>query len=147
MGKKRAQSWSVDLMVAVSLFLMMILSFFFITSAPEESVQEDLTFESESIPESLIASRGENIRPTVFVIDNKVDTVQLNRILGMNYDEIKRELGIKNDFCIHFEDEEGNIINVNEDKMLTRYSIGSSRFNISLVNSTGQIEAIIRCGT
>ncbi|MBS3158764.1 hypothetical protein J4206_05760 [Candidatus Woesearchaeota archaeon] len=46
---------------------------------------------------------------------------------NQNYTDTRRQLGIGKDFCIHFEDADGNILNISG-----RTTIGSSKINVTL---------------
>jgi len=46
---------------------------------------------------------------------------------GMEYDDVKESLGIKNDFCLYFEDEQGNIVQVDH---ISR-GIGYNKIHVS----------------
>ncbi len=48
------------------------------------------------------------------IIDsNQVDVEKIEEMTKIDYLTLKNELGIKSDFCIHFEDDEGNVIKIN----------------------------------
>ena len=43
---------------------------------------------------------------------NEIDTEKLVMLEKMDYNEVKGMLGVKNDFCIYFEDEDGNLAKI-----------------------------------
>lgn len=45
-----------------------------------------------------------------FANNGIVDQDKLMQVQSMGYDELKKSLRAKNDFCIHLEDENGNVI-------------------------------------
>lgn len=51
---------------------------------------------------------------SALVQDNKVDAARINDfvISPDQYNELKSQLGVKGDFCIYFEDSEGNLVPV-----------------------------------
>jgi len=111
---KRAQTWSLDVMVAVGIFIVVVITFFYIINQTSKtSKTEELTTEGETIPDILISSEtGENLST---VVENIVLEEKLDELANKNYDDLKKELGIKGDFYIHFEDEHGNIIYIDDE--------------------------------
>ena len=49
----------------------------------------------------------------------------------MNYRDLKGKLGIKNDFCIYFEDEDGNLVNISDLVGIQVAGIGSPNATVS----------------
>jgi len=115
---KKAQTWSLDVIIAIFIFIVVIIGFFYIidmSSKPNEA--EKLKDEGEAVPDILISSEtGENQSA---VLEKKVDEGKIDELVEKSqtpegYEELKKELGIEGDFYIHFEDDEGNIIYINE---------------------------------
>ncbi len=115
---KKAQTWSLDVMIAIFIFIVVIIGFFYIidmSSKPDEA--EKLKDEGETIPEILISSEtGENQSA---VMGKRVDEGKIDELVEKaknkeGYENLKKELGIEGEFYIHFEDDEGNIIYINE---------------------------------
>ena len=143
----KSQTWSLDILIAVSVFVVGIIIFFYIvTYTGDGSLAEDLAAESELIPEKLISPDETSAEDIVIVIGNKVDDGRLKTFISNDYEEVKSQLGIRSDFCIHFEDEEGNIVDLNDHPNLTQYSFGDPRLNITFVNETGD-QVVIPCGS
>ncbi len=44
-----------------------------------------------------------------------IDETKLEQITGMNYMSLKEKLNTDKDFCVYFEDEEGNLIEIKQD--------------------------------
>ena len=56
--------------------------------------------------------------------DNRVmGQAEMEKIQGMNYEQLKKYLSIKNDFCLYIEDENGNIIMAKGSSKLSRDGI------------------------
>ena len=115
---KKAQTWSLDVMIAIFIFIVVIIGFFYIldmSSKPDEA--EKLKDEGETVPDILISSEtGENQSA---VLEKKVDEGKIDELVERSqtkegYENLKKELGIEGEFYIHFEDDEGNIIYINE---------------------------------
>ena len=121
---KKAQTWSLDVMVATGMFVIVIISFFYIIQlASETSKADELLKEGEDIQDILISSKPEE--SLSIIVGRIVDENKLNDLAKEDYENLKNQLGVRGDFCIHFEDDEGNIIYIN--KSTNRAGIGSSR--------------------
>ncbi|RLE42168.1 hypothetical protein DRJ48_04115 [Candidatus Woesearchaeota archaeon] len=117
---KWGQAWSVDAIVGVFLFVIIIISViaFSISRSHVEKVEE-LKEEGESVFSKL--STGE----LKLIQERKVDPEKLEEIKNMSYSELKQKLGLRNDFCIYFVDESGNLIYLDESGNVV--GIGSPR--------------------
>ena len=81
---------------------------------------------------SELNSDGEHILKTLesdnqelgIIEKDKINEQRLNQLVQKDYEEIKTQVGVKNDFCIFIEDENGNVIpiKVGDDKY---YGIGT----------------------
>jgi len=125
---KKAQTFSLDAMIATWIFISVIITFFIIlnmSSKPNEP--EKLKDEGETIAGILISSRAagnQNI-----IVEEKVDEGKLKELSNKSYESLKKELGIEGEFYIHFEDKDGNIIYIDEEENIT--GIGSDEVNIT----------------
>ena len=125
---KKSQTWSLDIIIAVSVFLIAFTLFYMLISQkPADEVVTVLTEESQVVVKSLESEQQE----TSFIKGNELDEDALEEFKDLDYEKTKAALGIKSDYCIHFEDEEGNIINVSG--ML---SVGSPNLTLILDDST-----------
>jgi hypothetical protein len=107
---RKAQTWSTDTIVAVAIFAFVIIFVFYFVGTQQKSQNiEDMQSESTKIPAIVSSPQKEN---TSFIENNKVSKEKLASFTNMSYDEIKQKLGLRYDFCIYFEDEEGKIINL-----------------------------------
>lgn len=119
---KKAQTWSIDVMIAVGIFIVVVISFFYIINQSKTTKTEELTTEGETIPDILISSEPEENLSSV--VENIVLEEKLKELASKNYDDLKKELGVKGDFYIHFEDENGSIIYIDDEG---RVGIGSDK--------------------
>lgn len=114
-------------MVAVGIFIVVVITFFYIIDQISKTNKLlELTTEGETISDVLISSEPEENLSTV--VENVVLEEKLEELANKNYDDLKKELGIKGDFCIHFEDDEGNIIYIDDEG---RVGIGSDEVIIN----------------
>jgi hypothetical protein len=123
----KGQNWSFDAIIAVAIFMVVLMSFLYITSNTGNSKNLNAyADEAARIPDLFSRSQNQSLR---FIEGNRVDTRKLNEITAMDYDTLRFTLGIQNDFCIHFEDDKGNVIFINESSNIT--GIGSPKAKIS----------------
>ena len=116
---KKAQTWSLDVMIAIFIFIVVVIGFFYIidmSSKPNEA--EKLKDEGETIPDILISSETGGNQSAV--LEKKVDEEKIKELAEKSknkegYEDLKKELGIEGEFYIHFEDDEGNIIYIYDD--------------------------------
>ena len=112
--KTKAQTISTDALVAVALFMIVIIFFISLTSDETSKVRlQDLQQESIKL---ISAVSGERNQSSSFVIGAKVNELILQNISNLSYSILKDMLGISADFCIHFEDSQGNVINISGNK-------------------------------
>lgn len=143
----KSQTWSLDVLVAASVFIVGIIIFFYIVSySGDKDITEQLAKEAEIIPEILISPDESSAVDITIVIGNKVDNQRLENIMAKDYQELKNSLGVRSDFCIHFEDNEGNIIDLDPHPDNTQFSIGNPKLNLTFVNESGG-EMIVPCGS
>jgi len=143
----KSQTWSIDVLLAATLFVGGVVIFFYVLSFSGDSkAVQELSDESESIPESVIAQDERSVSSTTFVIGNKVDEERLISVSGKSYEDIKSQIGVFSDFCIHFEDDDGNLINIGDDPLNPRYSIGDPKLNFTIIDKDGQ-QLVVQCGT
>ena len=119
---KKGQSWSFDIALAVVIFILTAITFFAFSNSDESRKLGVVQTESEYLLQS---AKTEN-SPLQIVDNQEVDTQKLSQLASADYDELKKQAGIQNDFCIFFEDENGNVIPINNQN-----GIGSSKITIS----------------
>ena len=121
---RRAQVWSIDVMLAVVIFLSIILVFYVTLTANSNSNIDDLQTEA-----GLIRTAISTDSDLSFVTNSQVDNIKLLDFITAvddDYDAVKQELGINSDFCIYYEDEQGNLILLNN----TFTGVGSSNITV-----------------
>lgn len=97
--RKVGELWFV-LVVAV-----VIASFGMLAQESDEELQE----EAENILDGL--TNGDE---HTFAVNDFFQEEILAKISGMSYKELKDSLNVENDFCIYFEDENGNLVEVKD---------------------------------
>ena len=119
---RNSQAFSMDIMLAVIIFIGTIFFFYAILDTTQGTKADELQSEASKILKDML-SKDSDVRITD---GTKINSTKLEELLG-NYSEIKSKLKVKNDFCIYFEDENGNIIYVNT----TYTGLGSGIINVS----------------
>lgn len=113
---KKAQMWSTDVIIATTIFFLAFITIIVLFTRTD-TTNDSLVKENELISDAL----SNKDRDYAFFYDNKIDAEKLSELktdIDQDYDKIKQELGIANDFCIHFEDEKGNLIVVEDVKVI-----------------------------
>lgn len=106
----KGQVVSIDLILSVVIFISIIVGFFYlVTIFSEGSDTSKIQSEGESIPRGLQS----NISSLSFIKGNTIDVAQLYEASGKSYSDLQNSLGISNDFCIYFVDEQGYVIPIN----------------------------------
>ena len=115
-------------------------------------MQGNTRYECEKIlksivyPTKTIAFRpSKQISGLGFVDADVVDIENLKDFANRNYKEIKKSLGIKNDFCIHFEDKEGNLIDISPITGKKGIGIGSSKITFEVTDNSGNVVEVVEC--
>jgi len=103
---KTSQALSMDLMIAIVVFIGTIFVFYSIISSGPESKSDDLRTDAERVLES-ITSEDSDVR----IVDGiKVNITKLENLLDQDYSVLKKKIRVKSEFCFFLEDEDGNIV-------------------------------------
>ena len=115
---KKSQAWSMDIMIAMVIFIGVIFVFYNILSSNEDNKIRELKDDALIVAEN---------------IDLTKNPSQIEELLGEDYSELKKKLRVKNEFCIFLENEEGNVIYITDpdDDTKTYPGIGSGKVKIS----------------
>jgi len=119
----KSQAFSMDIMIALVIFIGTIFLFYSILTGSEEAKTGELEDEASIVLDNIASEDSE-----VSIVDGiTVDEAKLEELLGMEYSEIKDKLRVENDFCFFLEDEGGNVIYIEAGKP----GIGSDKIKIS----------------
>ena len=119
---RNSQAWSLDVMLAVVIFLGTIFFFYAILNTAQGDKSDELRAEASKVLERVLSESSD----ASIAEGNKINSTKLQDLLG-NYSGIKGKLRVKNDFCIYFEDEDGNIMYINA----SYTGFGSTIINVS----------------
>jgi hypothetical protein len=120
--KSKAQSWSIDIIIGVLVFIGAFFIVYALLNSNPESKATNLK-EEASIVIKKVTSEG-----SLKIVDgNEVNESKLGELKNLTYQELKRFLGIEGDFCIYFEDDKGNLVLINN----SYRGIGAPSINLS----------------
>ncbi|MBU0979294.1 MAG: hypothetical protein KJ709_00675 [Nanoarchaeota archaeon] len=122
---RRAQAWSTDVMVASGIFLLGVIIFMYVIGgASQTRVLESLMQEGNLILDYVMAGSDDDCS---FIDNNILDEDMLSRCANQTYTAMKRKVGSRYDFCIYFEDEDGNLINISHITKENSIGVGDTR--------------------
>ncbi|MBR9692894.1 hypothetical protein GOV07_03085 [Candidatus Woesearchaeota archaeon] len=130
--RTKAQVWSMDLIIAVVIFLLAIGVFYFFTEGKVEEDTSRLQIESQIIANRLTGDENISI-----VKDGAIDDEKLQTLILKNdeYDKLKEELGVHDDFCMVLRDQNGSIILIGNGTD-NRVGIGSPHIKVNISGVT-----------
>ena len=121
--KLKAQSWSIDVALGVVIFIGAFFIFYGLLNENPNTTVSKLKDEALTVIKQLISGAS----PPRIVDDNQLNITKINQLKNLSYDELKRRLRVEDDFCIYFEDENGNLILINN----SYKGVGASKINLS----------------
>lgn len=121
MGRK-GQNWSLEVIVALSLFLIVFSGLFLLFGSGTDSGIAQLQSRAERFLSSIITSQSDE---TGLGRRNVVDSDRLLELSTKDFDVLQEELGIYEDFCIIIETADGRIKTIGGKR-----GIGSERIEI-----------------
>ncbi len=130
--QKRGQSWSIELIISLSVFVVIIIGLFVSFSTQPTNPVQELQAQSQQFISRFFATDTSNQQVYSFIENNNVNDQKLAQLQATDYSEIKKELGLSDDFCIILVDSNNNIIPIVAANGSTYYAIGSG--NIQLGN-------------
>lgn len=122
MGITKGQSWSFDIALAVVIMIGALIVFFSIASNDADRDFKQASDEADY----LIKSASSTDDAMQIIEGNEVDDERLSEVAAIPYSQLKAEAGVKNDFCIYLENNQGNVIPINGSM-----GIGSGSINVS----------------
>ena len=120
---KKSQSWSIDIILAVVLFMGAFFLFYSILSDDPAASAKNLKNDASLVIRQ-VSSEG---LPVNILDRQQVNISKLNELKNLTYAELKSMLRVEGDFCIYMEDDKGYVVIVNN----SYKGIGSPKINIS----------------
>jgi hypothetical protein len=132
MFKKRGhgQSWSLDIILAVVIFVLVIGIFYAVLGSNKTDKTQELSLESKTVVSYLDAANSQSSNNLTVISGGEIETDTLKTLYESDYEELKKELGIKGEFCIYLVDQYGRIVSVNTSSGDIG-SFGNSNFTIN----------------
>ncbi len=121
--KSKAQTWSVDVILAVIIFMGAFFIFYALLYGNSNTEAGSLK-EDASIVIKQVSSGDSSLK---ILNKNELNISKANELKNLSYEELKQRLRVEGDFCIYIEDENGNLVLINN----SYKGIGSSSINIS----------------
>ena len=107
--KSKAQSWSLDITLAVIVFIITFLVVYGLLNESPNSKIGALRDEASIILQQIVSSDA----PYRIIDSNEVNVSKLNQLKNISYDELRSVLRIEGDFCIFMEDDKGSLVLMN----------------------------------
>jgi len=104
------------------LFMVLFVAIIVFSFSAVNSLEEQK--ESKKIIQKFVLSEGNS--DVAFIVRDRIDRSRLERVSQMSYEDLKQELGIKKEFYMFFEDQNGNMVPIGN-----RTCIGSPMVEIS----------------
>ena len=131
---RKGQVWSIDILLAVVIFVSVIL-IFYVTMVPRQKPQmKDLEAESGALKLEL-----EKNNEFGFLIDDEVNDAKLQAFIDnatANYSALKKKMGVKGEFCLFYEDSEGNVVPIGSGDLV---GVGNSSIIVAGDNCSSSI--------
>ncbi len=127
---RKAQIWSSDAVIAVAVLVVAVIGLIVFTGGRgAESQHASLVEENSVVADALVSQQAAG-----GIIDQSLDEDRIRQLHAMDYDTLKRELGIKSDLCIHFTDDKGSLVPI-----AGVWFLGSPDITVTVPTSTGDM--------
>ena len=131
----QGQAWSMDLVIAVLIFTAVIAIFFAYLSRERPNDVDALEQDARIIASRLDTEKS----PAIPLVEKgQIHDPELFELYNASYDELREKFGVKGDFCIYIETEDGTVIEVPVASG-TKLSVGNGNVSINGVPCGGTI--------
>lgn len=137
MNSKKAQTWSVDLVVGVVIFLLIVVVVYALITSSKEKDGE-LRLQNEQVLASFDKENNNSVGVPGILDGENLDLEALKELYSnsANYEEFKSKLGIQGDFCIVVIDDTGGIIELDT---VSGANLSFGNVNDSLTIANGKL--------
>lgn len=136
--RKRGQTWSIDLIIGVVVFMLVIVILYALLSTDPD--EEHVLRQEADIVYSRLDAETSDTEISHIVEGQRIETTKIKELYSMNYDELKGALGTRGEFCIVIVDDDNRIIPV-EEEGVTYLSGGNPDHGLIISKDSG-----ILCG-
>ena len=125
---RSGQAWSMDLVIGVIIFMLAAGIIFTLLVNREQEDTAPLRIESEVIATKLTTDPILQIAP-----NNQLDAEKLSLLAEREYESLRKDLGVNNEFCIFIQDESGQLLYVldGDGNKYTGIGSGNGELNLS----------------
>lgn len=121
--KRSAQSWSMDLVIAVVVFGFIAVVFYSLLTIQQRPSIDELQVRAQTIENGL----GSNIGSCGPIIQGQTITMeQLQCLYELDAATLRQELDVPGNFCIYIEDNDGSVLVVQNTSGAIRTAVGDS---------------------
>ena len=127
---KKGQNWSLDLILGIVVFMLILSVFYMILSKDSSTDIKALKTQGNKILNFFDSTKSDS--EFAILEGNQVNMTLLEELYkNGDYDRIKEELGITGDFCIILEDSNNRVVVVDNGTGGNVYGFGNDSLNIS----------------
>lgn len=127
---RKAQNWTIDLLVGVVIFMSIAIFFYTIARA---NLDQQTSFDdsADALVEKLNAENyPDNYNNTPLPLSGyTIQETEIKQLYQKNYSTVKRQLNIQGDFCLTVVNSDGSLVSFNVSGN-PKYSFGSGDGNI-----------------
>mgnify|MGYP001578359286 CR=1 FL=1 len=123
MLRRKSQAWSVDVILAVVIFMGAFFLYYAIANSSSSSDVTALKADASSVIKQ-VSNEGD---PLSIVSKQEINITKVGELKDRDYDELKSQFRVEGNFCIYIEDEKGNLVMINN----SYRGVGSPNINIS----------------
>ena len=123
MQNRKSQAWSVDVILAVVIFMGSFFIYYALANSSPDSEVAGLKADANSGIKQ-VSNEG---NPLSVVSQQEINITKIGELKNLNYDDLKSQLRVDGYVCIYIEDEKGNLVMINE----SYRGVGSQNINIS----------------
>lgn len=134
----KAQIWSIDLFIAVIIFLLGIGIFYYFIGHSSADKQSQLRIESQIAANKLTGEDNSSL-----INNSQIDQNKVEDLAGKSYEDIKKDLGLKDDFCIIFKDQDGNLLLLGKNNVT---GIGNGNLTLNFTDTSVGCGAVYNTG-
>ena len=119
---KKSQTWSMDITLAIAIFIGSILTIYLLFQGNKEGSAKRLEHDANKVLDSISSQNSQ-----VGIVNGiNIDEQKLKNLIQTQYPDLKNKIKSDSDFCIFLEDENGKIVYLEG-----KAGIGSDRIKIS----------------
>lgn len=100
----------MDAIIAITVLVIAVIGFVVFTTSTAPERRTRTLIEENAVLANAIGA--ETLGSELALLQETIDEQRVQQLANTPYEELKQELGLTTDFCIHFEDENGNLIDV-----------------------------------